>query len=120
MTVALTIVLTTVAMFFCQMQSVHITSSKRRREENAVVFEMEIVNPTDQPVIAVIRLTIGTGISDKGGPSGTIHQKFPVAIPANNTIVFEKRYEGVSAKLMGPIHSVHVDRIQAQRGAGNS
>jgi len=108
MTVALTIVLTTVAMFFCQAQSVHIASSKRRREENAVVFEMEIVNPTDEPVIAMIRLTVGTSISDKGGPSGSIHQKFPVAIPANKTVVFEKRFECVDAKLIGPVHSAYV------------
>lgn len=111
MTVTWGIVLTMVTAFCIQAQSVHVTSVRRRREEYGTVFSIDIENPTDEDVVAMIRLMTGNLPSDKGSPGGIVTHRFPVTVPANKTITYEKTFEGVHGKILGPDHSAVVASV---------
>ena len=114
LTVVSVILLVATGMFINKERSVHVASLKRRKEDNgAVVFEIEIVNPTDSALEVFVRLAMGDIYSRHAIPAGIIRQEFSVFVPAGEAINFEKRYKQPDARFLGGSQSAHVIKVVA-------
>ena len=98
----------------CRLRSVHVTSVTRRKEDDgAAVFLIEVTNPTEQSVSATIMLTVSSSATGNGEPLASIAHEQPVLIPGGETIVVTAQLEAIQAALYGGTHFGTVYDVQS-------
>jgi len=84
----------------CRVHSIHVTSVRRKKEEDgSVVFSVEVINPTDQSVNAKILLSTNS-CSGNGEATWYICYTRQAKIAANTTSIVEFRFNPLEAKLV--------------------
>lgn len=96
----------------CRVHSIHVTSVRRKKEEDgSVAFFVEVTNPTDQPVNADIRLTTCQCSSENySGP--VIDHTQQAKIAAGETSVVEFRFNFLEARFIDGQYSAAVDKTE--------
>ena len=103
------IVFATGILAFNHARSVHVTSVRRNKEDDgAVVFAVEVTNPTEHKVFATVRLAAGTAASDSASPWGSVGYQKTCEVPANDTAVVEFRYKPTHARFLGKHYSASI------------
>lgn len=107
-----------IAFFFgvltvCHIRSVHVTSVRRKTEDDrAIVFLVEVANPTNDQVSACIRLAASTGPNCSAAPWGSIEHDRKVVIPAGQTVVAEFRFNRSQSRFFGGAYSASVVTVE--------
>lgn len=103
------IVFATGILAFNHARSVHVTSVRRKKEDDgAVVFVVEVINPTAQSVFATVRLAAGTPASDSASPWGSVGYQKTCEVSANGTASVEFRFKPAHARFLGKVHSASI------------
>ena len=84
----------------CRVHSIHVTSVRRKKEEDgSVMFSIEVTNPTGQSVDATICLATHS-CSNNGDAAWCTSHTRQAKIVANETSVVEFRFNPLEARLI--------------------
>ena len=97
------------------LKSVHVESVNRIDEKDgAVLYIIDVVNPTRDPVLATLCLTTGNAANDGAVPAASVTHKRLCQVPANDRVSTEIRFEASQARFLGRVHSAKVCDIDVR------